>query len=180
MYIVRRFIKSLILKLTFPPPPSFFRLSFLPSVYYRHGIIIKDFNFVGGLTPAISLGGTQQSGGGKIIAEHFEFQFNFGERPFNIQQTPVGYRPVHQWLLAERARIRVLKSGGKTIDTLSKDEKLFNGSSYLKEEENSKWAIDRMVKSGNIDLIADMLSIPPGDAKDRAMGVAKILGLANK
>ena len=128
----------------------------------------------------MSLGGTQANEGQH--AQHYEFQFNFGERPFSIQQTPVGYRPVHQWLVAEQARLRVLRhpksslgvgpalpvgGGGSGSDTSNHSEE---------KDGKAEWVLERLQKSDNLVLVSDILQLQ-GTLEERARGVAKLLGL---
>ena len=137
-------------------------------------VIIKNFHPKGGLTPAMSCNGTQAIVG--QLADHYQFQFNFGERPFNTKQRPVGYLPVHHWLRGEQARLRVLKNpealredGGSSVSESKEVEK-------KSEDEKLAWAIAKMSKSDNLTLVSDILQLQ-GTPEERANGVAKLLGL---
>ncbi len=144
----------------------------------------KDFNFTGGLTPACSSAGTTPLARGQL-PQHFAFQFNFGERPFGNTSVPTGYRPVHQWLLAEQARLKVLK--GEVANETGEVGLLRNGGdsgasaasaagSAAAAADRSKWAKETIQKSDKLGLIADILGIV-GDAETKAAGVARALGL---
>ena len=112
-------------------------------------------------------------------AQHYELQFNFGERPFNIQQTPTGYRPIHQWLLAEQARLHVLRNP-KISDELNHQSGA--NTKVIKttdEDDDSRitWALERLAASDNLTLVSDILQLPQGTPQERAKGVAHLLGL---
>ena len=157
----------------------------------------KDFNFTGGLTPACSAGGTTPLARGQL-PQHFSFQFNFGERPFANTAVPTGYRPVHQWLLAEQARLKVLKGEGRKggngneVDALRGGDGGGDGvaaaaaavaaaaataaAAASTAGDRAKWATEKIQKSDKLGLIADILGIV-GDSEAKAAGVARALGL---
>ena len=81
----------------------------------------QNFTFTGGLTPAVSASGTKVVAQGQI-PQHFSFQFNFGHRPFENNAMPTGYKSVHQWMLAEQARVRVLTGRGVVVGRCEREE----------------------------------------------------------
>ena len=144
--------------------------------------VFQKFNFTGGLTPAVSASGTTPLSRGQI-PQHFAFQFNFGERPFEAKAAPTGYRAVHKWLLAEQARLRVLtlaaapSTGGESKDNGNCAVSSAAADAGSSDDERfRKWAREKLRQSGKLDLVSEILGIQ-GSSDDRAAILAAELGL---
>jgi len=137
----------------------------------------KNFRFSGGLTPAVSASGTKVLTQGQI-PQHFRFQFNFGHRPFENNAMPMGYKSIHQWMLAEQARVRVLTrgTGGGTTFGDEGEEKTSTREEEGSRENRTKWVIDRLKRSSKASAVAELLGIG-GDPELRASLLASELGL---
>ena len=140
----------------------------------------KDFQFVGGLTPAISAAGTSPNARG-AVPQHYKFQFNFGERPFANPNLPTGYRSIHDWLRGEQARLRVLagvnSSPDAAVDTAAGETK----TTSTHNQTRSEWAVQRISESSNLELIASLIGIDTAGSKEaQAFAVAQYLGLCGQ
>jgi hypothetical protein len=141
----------------------------------------EDFQFTGGLTPAVSASGTKVLAQGQM-PQHFRFQFNFGHRPFENDAMPTGYKSIHQWMLAEQARVRVLTGAAGVAGVASGTGRSGAGEEKAGTEtvgygeKTAKWVIDRLKESAKASMVAELLGIE-GDPELKASLLASELGL---
>ena len=83
-----------------------------------------------------------------------------------------GYKSIHQWMLAEQARVRVLTGAEANLDASQAAE----DGEAKGEEVRTKWIVDRLKNSDRASNLCELLGIE-GDNEIRAAKLASELGL---